>query len=85
METLIYHYVEIIWRIIVTPVFLYSIYDNEKYDPGKPFNIHIQLLIIIIQENNRLITTKKGKGELPLFGGNRQHIIPIYVAWVIFS
>ena len=26
----IYHYVEIIWRIIVTPDFSYNIYDNEN-------------------------------------------------------
>ena len=24
----IYHYVEIIWRILVTPIFLYNIYDH---------------------------------------------------------
>ena len=25
----IYHYVERIWRILVTPIFLYNIYDHE--------------------------------------------------------
>ena len=34
----------------------------------------------IIQENNRVITTKKGKGKLPLFCGNVERVIPIY-AW----
>ena len=55
----IYHYIERIWRILVTPDFSYKKYDNEKYYPGEPVNIHIQSLINIIQENNRVITTKK--------------------------
>ena len=36
----IYHYVERTWRIIVTPNFLYNIYDHEK-------NIQINQLIYI--------------------------------------
>ena len=52
VEIAIYHYVEIIWIIIITPNFLYDIYDHEKYYPGEPVNMHIQLLINIIQENN---------------------------------
>ena len=44
----IYHYVERIWRILVTPNFLHDIYDNEKYYPGEPVNINIQSLISII-------------------------------------
>ena len=31
-----------------------------------------------MQENNSVITTKKGKGKLPLFCGNGEQIIPIY-------
>ena len=57
---LIYHYVERIWRILVTPNILYGIYDHEKYYPGEPVSRHIRSLINIIQENNRLITTKEG-------------------------
>ena len=38
----IYHYVKIIWRIILTPNFLYNIYNHEKYDSGEPVNINIQ-------------------------------------------
>ena len=60
MIKIIYHYVEIIWRILVIPNFLYEIYDHEKYYPGEPVNIYIQSLINIIQENNWVITTKKG-------------------------
>ena len=56
----IYHYVERIWRIIVTPDILYNIYDHEKYYPDEPVNVHIQSLIHIILEKNRLINTKKG-------------------------
>ena len=37
----IYHYAEIIWRILVTPNFLYNIYDHEKYYPGELVNIQI--------------------------------------------
>ena len=32
----------------------------KKYYPGEPVKIHIQRLINIIYENNRLITAKKG-------------------------
>ena len=60
MVMVIYYYVEIIWIILVNPDFSYNIYDHEKYYPGEPVNIHIQSLINIIQENNWVITTKKG-------------------------
>ena len=50
----------------------------KKYYIGEPVNIHIQLLISIIQEKNWVITTKKGKGKLPLFYGNGEQVIPIY-------
>ena len=33
-----------------------------------------------MQENNWVITTKKGKGKLPIFCGNRERVIPIYGA-----
>ena len=32
----------------------------KKYYPGEPVNIFIKSLIIIIQDKNRVITTKKG-------------------------
>ena len=32
----------------------------KKYYPGEPVNINIQSLINIIQDENRVITTKKG-------------------------
>ena len=32
----------------------------NRYYPGETVNIHIQSLINIIQENNWVITTKKG-------------------------
>ena len=60
------------------PNFLYMIYDYEKYHPGEPFNINIQSSTCIIQENNRLIKTKKGKRKLPLLCGNGERLIPIY-------
>ena len=52
------------------------------YYPGEPFNIHIQSIINIIQENNLVITTKKGKGKLPLFCGNGERVNPIYAVGV---
>ena len=55
----IYDYAEIVRIILVTPNFLYNVYDNEKYYPGEPVNILIQSLINIIQEKNWVITTKK--------------------------
>ena len=55
----IYHYVEIFWRIIVTPEFCIAYMIMKKYYPVKPVNIHIQSLINMIQENNWVITTKK--------------------------
>ena len=60
MET--YHYIERIWRILVTTNFLYNIYDYEKYYPGEPVNIYLKYLMHIIQEKNWVITTKIGWG-----------------------
>ena len=56
----------------------------HRYYPGEPVNIHMQSLINVVQDNNWLITTKKGKGKLPLFCGNGERVNPIY-AWYILS
>ena len=58
------------------------VYVIRKIYPGEPVSIHIQKLINIIQENNWVITTKKSKGELPLFWGNGEQVIPIYSLWL---
>ena len=55
----IFYYRERTRRIIFTIDFLYNIYDHEKYYPYEPVNVNIKSLINIIQDNNRLITTKK--------------------------
>ena len=56
----------------------------KEYYPGERFNIHIQSLINIIQDNNRAISTKKmGKVELPLFCVNGERVIPIYASEVM--
>ena len=55
----IYHYIEIIWRIIVTPKFSYNIYDHEKYYPGEPVNINMKSLINVIQDKNWVTTIKR--------------------------
>ena len=52
----IYRYVEIIGEFSLLPIFLYNIYDHEKYYPGKPVNIHIKSLINIMQEKNWVVT-----------------------------
>ena len=51
----------------------------KKYYPGEPVNTHIQKLIIIIQEKNRVIITKRGKVKSPFFHGNVERLIPLYV------
>ena len=56
----------------------------KNYYPGEPVDIHIQSLIHIIQESNWVITTKKGKGKLPLFFGNVERVIPIYGSLLLF-
>ena len=56
----------------------------NKYYPGEPVNIHIQSLINIILEKNWVITTKKGKGKLPIFCGNGERVIPIYASQSTF-
>ena len=73
----IYHDIERIWRILVAPNFCYDICNHEKYYPGEPVNIHKQSLINIIQENNCVIATKKGKVKSPLFCVNVEQLIPI--------
>ena len=55
----------------------------NRYYQGEPVNIHIQSSINILQDNNRVITTKKGKGKLPLFRGNEKRVIPIYASRVV--
>ena len=59
MVILIYYYVEIIAEFLLPLIYLYNIYDNQKYFPGEPFNIHIQSLINNFQDENWVITTKK--------------------------
>ena len=49
----IYHYVERIWIILVTPNFCITYTINNKYYPGEPVYIHIQPLLNIMQEKMR--------------------------------
>ena len=60
MVMVINHYVERIWKILFIPDYPITYTIMEIYYPGEPVNIHIKSLINIIQENNRVITTKKG-------------------------
>ena len=64
MVIVIYHDIEIIWIILVTFHFLYTICDNEKYYPGEPVDIYIKELINIIQEKNGQLPQKKGLGKI---------------------
>ena len=66
-------------------IFLNNIYDKENYYTVEPVNIHIQYLINTIQATNRVISTKKSKGQLPLFRGNRELAIPFYAIWYTHS
>ena len=50
----------------------------KKYHPGEPVDINMQSLINIIRENNRVITTLKGKDKLILLFGKRERVITIY-------
>ena len=63
----IYNYNDRIWIILVTLKFCITYTNQEKYYPGEQVNMHIQILINIIQKKNRPIYTKKDKGKLPLF------------------
>ena len=56
----IYHYVERYGEFSLPPLFNITCMIINIYYPGEPVNIHIQSLINIIHENNRVITTKKG-------------------------
>ena len=60
MAMVIYHFFEIIWRILITTNFLYNIYDHEKYYTGEQVNKHIQSLINIVQGKNGVTIAKKG-------------------------
>ena len=78
-------YYPVLVVLMVTGEFLLSPFLNirymiiNRYNPGEPVKIHIQLLINIIQDNNRVITTKKNsKGKLPLFCGNGELVNSIY-------
>ena len=57
----------------------------KKYYPGEQVNIHVQLLINIIQDNNRLIATKKkGNPKFTLFCGNGERAISLYGGkWIV--
>ena len=56
----IYHYVERNWRILFTLDFCITYTIIKKYYTGEPVNIHINLLINIIQKVNWVLSTKKG-------------------------
>ena len=60
MVMVIYHYVEIIWRIIVTPNSCLTYIIMNKDYPDEIVNINIQSLTNIMQEKNWVTTTKKG-------------------------
>ena len=74
----IYDYVEIIWRILITPNYCITYMIMKKNYSGGPVNIYIKSLINIIQEKSWLITTKNGKGKFPLFCGGVERVITVY-------
>ena len=66
MVMVIYCYVEIFGKFSLTLIVSYNIYNHQTYYLGETVNIHIQSSTNIIHEKNWEITTKKGKGKLPL-------------------
>ena len=74
----IFYYVDRIGQFLLPLLFCITYTIMNKYYQGEPVNIGIQSRINIIQEKNWLISTKKGKGKLPLFSGNGERLIPIY-------
>ena len=66
----IYRYVDRIGELLLSPIFLYNIYDHEKYYPGEPFNIHINHEQILSIRTIGKLPQKRGKGKLQLFCGN---------------
>ena len=65
-------------EFLLPPILCITYTTTKKYYLGELVNIHIQSLINIIQDNNWLITTKKGMVKLPLFCGNVEWLIPIH-------
>ena len=76
----IYYCVEIIIELFLPPIFQITYTIIKKYHQGELVNINIISLIIIIQENNRVIATKKGKVELLLLCDNVEQVIHFYAA-----
>ena len=71
----IYHCIERIWTIIVTPNFLYNIYDHEKYYPGEPFNIHINHEQILSIRTIGKLPQNIVNLPLPFFGRNESIVL----------
>ena len=47
-------------ELSLPPILCMTYTITKKYYPGEPINVHIQSLINITQENNWVITDKKG-------------------------
>ena len=60
------------------PIFCITYMTMNKYYPVDPVNIHIQSLMNNMQDNNRVVTIKKGKRKLTTFFGNGEGVISIY-------
>ena len=65
-------------EFLLPPIFCIIYTIIRKQFTGEPVNINIQSFINIIQEKSWVITTKKGKGKLPIICGNGERLIPIY-------
>ena len=66
----IYHYVDRIGDFLLPLIFCITYTIIRKHYTGEPVNIHILSLINIFQDNDRVITTKKGKVKFLSFCGN---------------
>ena len=74
----IYNYVERSGEFSLPSIFSYNIYNHQKYYPGETININVQSLIIISRIKIRSLPPKRVRGELPLFSGNVERVIPFY-------
>ena len=68
----IYHYIERIRRILITPIFLYNIYYHEQILSRWTSSYTYTTI------NKYYAGEQKGKGKLPLTCGNGERVIPIF-------
>ena len=78
MLMVIYHFVERVGELSLPPIF-HTTHMIMKNNIQVNQSIYIyKALINMIQENNLVLSPKKGQGKLILFCGNGERVFPIY-------